>query len=301
MGMARGRGRELKKTIGTVSESRSESVSAPLGLPAMVQMLFHSVLILISAVSIVPFVWMALASFKTFADLTRNPGLPNPWTWASYREIISRANFASAFLNSGLVAAPRVVLGCLTSAAMGYVFAKYRFPGRDLLFTAFIATMMVPFAAILVPLYVTLADLGLVNNLYGLIVFGAYNTFGFFLLRQSILGIPDDLIEAARMDGAGEFWVLVRIILPLCGAPLGALAVVIFLGSWDDYMLPSILLTNPAVKTLPLVLAGLRNLYWERYELFAAGSMMTVVPVMLLYSIMQRQFTRGIALSGLKG
>ena len=260
----------------------------------------HLVLLVLVVADLLPFVWMFLGSFKTYADLARNPGWPNPWTWANYVEIFSRANFAKALLNSVFVAVPRVLFGCLTSVAMGYVFAKYHFPGRDGLFTLLISTMMVPFAVILVPLYVTLAGFRMIDNLTGLIVFGIYNTFGIFLLRQSIMGIPNELIEAARIDGAGEIWIFSRVILPLSGAPLAALAVVTFLSSWDDFLFPGVVLTDPAVKTLPLVLAGLRNLYWDRYELYAAGSMLTVAPVMILYAVMQRQFVRGIAMSGLK-
>jgi multiple sugar transport system permease protein len=259
----------------------------------------HAILIVVVVTSLLPFVWMAFASFKTYLDLANNPGWPNPWVLDNYVQIWLRGGFPQAILNSISVAAPRVIFGCLTSAAVGYVFAKYHFTGRDVLFTMIIATLMLPFAVILVPLYVTLADLGMVNNLYGLIMFGVFNTFGIFLLRQTIRGIPDELLEAARIDGAGEAWIFTRIILPLSGAPLAALAVVTFLGSWDDFLLPSIVLTDPGVKTLPLVLAGLRSLYWERYELFAAGSMLTVVPVMILYTILQKQFVRGIAMTGL--
>ncbi len=277
-----------------------KAVSASRRLPGIGQIAAHSVLILLVIADILPFVWMALGSFKTYRDLANNPGLPNPWTLANYYEIVTRANFAQAFLNSVLVATPRVFLACFTSAAVAYVFAKYRFPGRDLLFTLLLSTMMVPFVVTLVPLYVTLADLRLVNRLSALVVIAVFSTIGTFILRQSIMDIPDDLIEAARIDGAGEVWIYTRLIVPLCRAPLAALAVFTFLFSWDDYMFPSIVLTTPAVKTLPLVLAGLRSLYWQRYELYAAGSMLTVVPVMLLYAVMQRQFVRGIALTGLK-
>ena len=282
------------------ANSSSRGAPARLRLPGVGQIAAHGVLVSVAIADLLPFVWMVLGSFKTYVDLTNNPGWPAPWTWANYDEILSRTNFVQAFLNSVIVVLPRVLFGGLTSAAMGYVFAKYRFPGRDLLFTVLISTMMVPFVVILVPLYVTLADLGLVNNLYGLIIFGAYNTFGVFLLRQSILGIPNELIDAARIDGANEAWVFSRVIIPLSGAPLAALTVVIFLASWDDYMFPSVVLTDPAVKTIPLFIAGLRTLYWSRYELFATGAMLTVVPVMLLYAMLQKHFVRGITLTGLR-
>ena len=269
-------------------------------VPGLGQFLAHLFLLLVVLSNVMPFVWMALGSFKTYPDLANNPWWPNPWTWTNYAAIVSRANFLQAFLNSVLVAAPRVALSCVTSAAVGYVFAKYRFPGRDLLFTLLLSTMMVPFVVVLIPLYITLADLRLVNSLTALVVIAVFSTIGTFILRQSIRDIPDDLIEAARIDGAGELWIFSRIVLPLSTGPLAALAIFTFLFSWDDFMFPSIILTDPAVKTLPLVLAGLRSLFWQRYELAAAGSMLTVMPVMLLYAIMQRNFVRGIALTGLK-
>lgn len=268
--------------------------------PSISQVVSHTVLTVLVVVNLLPFIWMVLASCKTYADVVANPGWPRPWTWSNYQAIISRANFARAFLNSVLIATPRVLSGCFTSAAVAYVFAKYRFPGRDLLFTLLLSTMMVPFAVLLVPLYVTLNDIGLVNKLGSLIVVALFSTFGTFLLRQSMRGIPNELLEAARIDGAGEAWIFVRVIIPLSAAPLAALAIFTFLGSWDDFLFPSIMLTNPKIKTLPLVLAGLRSLFWQRYELFSAGSMLTVVPVMLLYATMQRHFVRGIALTGMR-
>ncbi len=264
------------------------------------EVLAHAILLVVVLANIMPFVWMALGSFKTYLDLTNNPGWPNPWTLANYIEIISRANFLQSFLNSFLVALPRVVLALVQSSALGYIFAKYRFPGRDALFTILLSTMMVPFVVRLIPLYVTLSGFGLVNKLSSLVVIAMYSTIGTFMLRQSIREIPDDLIDAARIDGAGEFWIYRSLIVPLSKSPLAALAVFTFLWAWDDFLFPGILLTAPQVKTLPLVLSGLRSLYWNRYELFAAGAMLTVVPVMVLYAALQGQFIRGIALSGLK-
>ncbi|MHB1296754.1 MAG: carbohydrate ABC transporter permease [Anaerolineae bacterium] len=161
--------------------------------------------------------------------------------------------------------------------------------------------MMVPFAVLLIPLYITLKDLGLLGKLTSLIAVAVFSTFGTFLLRQAIMGIPNELIEAARIDGAGEIWIFARLIIPLSRSPLAALAVFTFLGSWDDFLFPSLILQNPNAKTLPLVLAGLRSQYWDRYELYCAGSLLTVAPVMLLYAVMQQQFIRGIALTGIKG
>jgi multiple sugar transport system permease protein len=265
------------------------------------QLVAHGFLIVVTITILMPFVWLVLGSFKTYADLTSNQGLPRPWTLANYYEIFSRTNIALAILNSVIVSVGRVIFVCITSVTVGYVFAKYRFPGRELLFGILLSTLMVPFAVILVPLYVTLSELKLLNSLTGLIAVSIYSTFGIFFLRQTIRDISNDYIEAARIDGASELWILLRIILPLSKTALSALAVFTFLFSWDDFLFPSIVLTDPNIKTLPLVLAGLRALYWDRYELYAAGSMLTVVPVMVLYALMQKQFVRGITMGGVKG
>lgn len=265
------------------------------------QMAVHFVLLIMTLVTVMPFVWLVFASFKTYSDLMNNPGLPQAWVLGNYDEVINKTNFFRAIWNSIVVAGSRVLVVCVTSLAAGYVFAKYHFPGRDLLFVALLTSMMVPLATLLLPLYVTLSDLSLLNSLTGLIAVSMISTFGIFFLRQSIRTISDDYIDAARIDGAGEFWILLQVILPLSRAPLAALAVFTFLGTWDDFLFPSIVLTDQTVQTLPLVLAGLQSLYWDRYELYAAGAMMTVVPVMVLYSLMQKQFVRGITMGGIKG
>ena len=261
----------------------------------------HAILLAIVFTSVMPFVWMFFGSFKSYVELTSGESLvPLAWTVDNYRAIIFRANFPQAFWNSTLVSL--VVTGCvvLTSAAAAYVFAKYRFWGKEQLFIVILSTMMVPFADVLVPLYVTIVDIGLSNKLGGVIVPVLFSTFGIFLMRQFLEGIPSDLIDAGRIDGASEWWIFSRIIIPLSTAPMAALAVFTFLFNWDNFLWPLVVLTSPRSQTLPLVLAGLRSLYWERYDMWAAGSMLTVAPVMLLYAVAQKQFIRGITMTGLK-
>jgi multiple sugar transport system permease protein len=261
----------------------------------------HAILLAIVFTSVMPFVWMFFGSFKSYVELTSGESLvPQVWTVDNYRAILFRANFPQAFWNSTLVSL--VVTGCvvLTSAAAAYVFAKYRFWGKEQLFIVILSTMMVPFAVVLVPLYVTIADIGLSNKLGGVIVPVLFSTFGIFLMRQFLEGIPSDLIDAGRIDGASEWWIFSRIIIPLSTAPMAALAVFTFLFNWDNFLWPLVVLTSPRSQTLPLVLAGLRSLYWERYDMWAAGSMLTVAPVMLLYAVAQKQFIRGITMTGLK-
>nr|HMN28191.1 carbohydrate ABC transporter permease [Caldilineaceae bacterium] len=163
-----------------------------------------------------------------------------------------------------------------------------------------LSTLMVPFAVVMVPLYIIVANFGLVNQLTGLVVTGLFSTFGIFMLRQFMEGIPDDLLSAGRIDGASEWWIFAYIVVPLAMSPLAALAVFTFLGNWDSYLWPLVVLTSPDRQTLPLLLAGLRNMFSDRYELWATGSMLTVTPAMLLYAVAQKQFIRGVTMTGLK-
>lgn len=263
--------------------------------------LSHAVLIVATFCAIMPFVWMAFTSFKIYGD-TMSPSLiPSVFTLNNYMEIIERANFLTAFRNSALVAIPSTAAVVLTSAAAGYAFAKYDFKGKELLFTVILSTMMIPFTAIVIPLFITMKDVGLVDKLSGLVITGICSTFGIFLCRQAIESVPNDYIDAARVDGAGEFWILARIIMPLIKPTLGALAVFTFLGNWDSYMWPSILIRTPANQTLPMLLASMRSLFFERYNIWSAGSMLTVIPVMILFLFAQRYFVKGLAMAGLKG
>jgi multiple sugar transport system permease protein len=265
------------------------------------QIVTHGILIFVSLLAVVPFIWMFFASFKTFKDLVSSPGmLPKVWTLNNYIEISGRVNFPFAFLNSTIAATTVTAATLLTSAALGYVFAKYRFWGKDAIFFLLLATMMVPFAVVLVPLYLTITSLGLSNHLGGIIITGLWSSFGMFMMRQFMETIPSELIDAARIDGASEWRIFVQIILPLSGAPLAALGIFAFLANWDSYLWPLVVLNSPERQTLPLILAGLRNLWWTRYEMWSAGSMLTVIPVMIIYAVASRYFIRGIAMTGMK-
>jgi len=226
---------------------------------------------------------------------------PPAFTLDNYRVIVEKANFLGAFRNSVLVAVPTVLSVILTSSAAGYCFAKYNFRGKELLFTLFLSTMMIPFAAVVIPLFLTMRDLSMIDTLQGLITTGLCSTFGIFLMRQTIESIPNDYIDAARVDGAGEAWILFRVIMPLSKPAIATLAVLTFLGSWDSYMWPSVLIRSTENQTLPMFLSGLRSMFFERYGVWSAGSMLTVIPTMILFILFARSFVKGLALGGLKG
>src|SRR4051812_44304150 len=266
------------------------------------QGVMHVILLAMSLLALAPFVWSIFASFKPFKELVSSQDLlPHTWTLNSYNEIFNRAHFLDAAKNS-LIAASSVTLATLfTSAAVGYVFAKYRFWGKDLLFIILLSTLMVPFSVILIPLYIRIADIGLSNSLGGIIITGLWSTFGIFMMRQFMETIPFDLLDAARIDGASEWRIFFQIVLPLATAPMAVLGVFTFLGNWDSYLWPLVVLNSPEKQTIPLILAGLRSLYWTRYDMWAAGSMLTVIPVMLIYAFASKWFIRGIAMTGIKG
>lgn len=268
---------------------------------ALDQLATHLLLSAMVVLSLAPFIWMIFASFKNFKELVSSGNLlPQVWTLNNYREIVNRVNFPTAFVNSVLAASLVTTATLLTSAALGYIFAKYRFWGKEKLFLLLLSTMMVPFSVVIVPLYITITSFGLANQLGGIIVTGLWSAFGMFMLRQFMETIPFELIDAARIDGSSEWRIFGQIVLPLSGAPLAALAVFAFLGNWDSYLWPLVVLSSPEKQTLPQVLAGLRNLWLTRYEMWSAGSMLTVIPVMLVYSLASKYFIRGIAMTGLK-
>ena len=263
----------------------------------------YILLTILALLAILPFVFLVLSAFKPYKELIDPfPTLfPKQWSTATFYEIFTRRGFPLAFWNTVWVAAAITAIQALTSSATGYVFAKYRFPFKETLFKILIACMMIPFAVIMIPLYVQVSQFKLVDNLWALVVIGLWNTFSLFTMRQFIEGIPTELIEAARIDGAGEVWIYTRVIIPLAMAPLTTISVFTFLGTWDNFLFPSVLINSMDKQTLPLFLNGLRSIYWTRYDLWITGSLLTVLPVLVAYAFAQRTFVRGAQTSGLKG
>ena len=221
--------------------------------------------------------------------------------WANYSETWNIVPFGRYFLNSLLVALC-VTLGQLITCSLGgYAFSRLRFPGRDAVFLLYLATLMIPTPVLTVPIYLLLREYHLLNTYQGVILPGLVSAYGTFLLRQFFETIPRELGDAARVDGAGRFGVYLRIILPLSGPALAALATFVFLGSWNDFFWPSIVLTDPDMLTLPVGLAHLNDIYLFDYGRLMAGSMITIVPAIALYVVFQRFITRGVVMSGLKG
>jgi multiple sugar transport system permease protein len=250
-----------------------------------------------------PFVWMLLGSVKTDAELRQVPPtwLPEQASLDNYRELFERLDFATYFTNSVVVAATVTVGNLVFCSMLGYALAKLDFPGRRALFVLVLGTLMVPGMVVFVPLFVIVSNMGLTNTYPGLILPYLAGPFGVFLMRQFISGIPDELMDAARVDGAGEWRIFSRVVMPLCGPALATLAILTFLTSWNNFLWPLVVAQTEDMYTLPVALA----LYAvgqnaTRYGLLMAGSVVVVLPIIALFLLLQRYFVRGIAMTGIK-
>uniref|UniRef100_A0A7C1FEU6 Carbohydrate ABC transporter permease n=1 Tax=Caldilinea aerophila TaxID=133453 RepID=A0A7C1FEU6_9CHLR len=250
-----------------------------------------------------PALYMLSASFMTNSELfsARFQLLPSTLYWGNYVEVFARFNFMRYLSNSVFVTGVIVLLNLLFSPMVGYSLAKFDYPGKNILLLFILATVMVPFTAILIPLFLIVRGLGWVNTYQGLIIPFAMSAFGIFLMRQFIVSVPDDYIDAARIDGASEFRIYFQIVLPLIQPALITLAIIVFVASWDEFLWMLVVTTGDALRTLPIGLAKFREQYQTRFELMMAGSVIAAAPVVIMFLALQRRFLQGMAgLSGLK-
>ncbi len=277
------------------------------------RVLVHAVLILGAVVMVGPLVWMALTSFKTLADAEaffdtpRRLGavlqsmLPDPWTWENYRDVFTERPMHLYYLNSALYTLFRMLPGLFFCSLAGFVFAKMKFPGRDWLFGAIIVTMMIPFQIKMLTLYEMMVDFGWVDTYWAVVVVGLMEPFGIFLFRQTILGIPDDLLDAARIDGAGPVRAYFSVVLPLIRPTLAAYSIFLFMWSWSDFLWPLIVLNTEALKPIEVGILSFSDINNPEYVKMMAASTIAVAPIIVFFLIMQRQFIRGVTMTGLKG
>ncbi len=250
-----------------------------------------------------PFVWMILSSFKTTRELRREPSrwIPEEPTLQNYRDLFDRLDFPRYFFNSTFVAIAVTAANLLFCSMLGYALAKLEFPGKRVLFAVVLATLMVPGVVTLVPLFVLVSNFNLTNTYPGLILPYVAGAFGVFLMRQFMLGIPDDLLDAARVDGAGEYRIFLRVVLPLCGPALATLGVLTFLASWNNFLWPLVVASSEDMYTLPVALALFSIGQQEsNVALQMAGAAVVVLPVVILFFATQRYVIQGIATTGLK-
>lgn len=259
-------------------------------------------LFLLAIITLTPVVWMVSASFMVPGEASTTPihFFPAHPTLEHYRALTERLHVGRYFLNSFVIASSVTLISTLFNSMAGFAFAKYKFPGRNKIFRFLLGGMIVPAQVTMLPLFLMLKSMGLVNTYAGVILPGLASIFGIFLIRQFACSIPDSFIEAARIDGASEFKVFRSVVLPLCRPILYTLAIFTFMGTWNDFMWPLIIMTDNANYTLPVAIANLKGEHLLDLELMMAGSVVTILPVLILFLAFQRHYVRGIMIGGVK-
>jgi multiple sugar transport system permease protein len=262
----------------------------------------YAVLLTVGAVAVLPFLYMVSLSLQTEGEtLSGNIVLwPKTPQFVNYVEVFSQAPFARFILNSFVVAGTITLSHMIFDPIVGYVFAKYRFPLKETLFVAVLGTLMIPFFVRMIPLYVTMANIGWLDTYQGLITPFLMDAFGIFLCRQFIQPIPDDLMHAARIDGASEFQVYRRVILPQLRPALAVLGVFTFVFQWNEFLWPMVATSSTEMRTVPVGLTMFSVEFYSLWHLVAAGSVILFVPTAVIFLFSQRYFVRGITLTGLK-
>jgi len=252
---------------------------------------------------LLPFVWMLSSSLKLNKDVFMFPmqWIPENPRWKNYNDIWVKVPLLLFIYNTFKLAIIITTLQVLSSSFAAYAFAKLRFPGRRALFLAYIATIAVPWQAYMVPQFIMMSRLGLNNTHLAMICLQAFSAFGVFLMKQFYESVPDELREAARIDGCSEYGIWRRIMLPLSKPAISALAIITFVTTWNDFLGPQIYLTRTEVKTIQIGLRGFIGQYSSEYGLIMAASVVTLIPVLIIFLSLQRYFVQGIASTGIKG
>jgi len=263
----------------------------------------HFLLLVGLGLTLLPFIWMLSTSFKPVEQIFVYPPkwIPHPPILDHFRQLFQQVNFLVHFKNSLIVATGITFLSLFFSSMAGYAFAKFQFPKREKIFALLLATMMIPGQVTMIPVFLILRNLGLLNTYWGLILPASASVFGIFLVRQFMRSLPSELIESARIDGCSEFRIYWNIMLPQAMPALATLAIFTFMASWNDFLWPLIIMTKESMYTLPVALANLNGQYNTEWGLLMAGSVVVILPILILFLALQRYFVRGIALTGMKG
>ena len=266
-------------------------------------LLLHAALAVGAALTLFPLLWMLSASFMTSGEATTYPPhlVPHAATLAQYRQLLVRLNVGRAFFSSAVIAIVVTAGSVLFSSMAGYAFAKLRFPGRERLFGILLIGLVIPPQVGMLPLFLFMKQLHLVNTYWGVIIPSLATIFGIFLVRQFMLSIPQELLEAARIDGASEFRIYWSVVLPTARPILATLATFMFMSTWNDFMWPLIILSDQSHHTLPVAIANLVGEHVLDVELMMASSVVTVIPVLLLFVVLQRYYIAGIMSGSVKG
>jgi len=248
-----------------------------------------------------PFLWTIITSITPGATLTNSPALiPQNPSLQAYQRLFTERSFGQVILNSLILATITTVVQLATSSTAAYAFSRMPFRGQGVVFAIYLATMMIPLQVLIVPLFVELKTFGLLNTYVGAVLPTLASAFGIFLLRQAINQVPRELDEAATIDGAGHFRIFFRIILPNIRPALATLTVFAFMGSWNSFLWPLVVLRSPELQTLPIALAGLQGQYVSDWDVIMAGSVVSVIPMLALYIFAQKYVIQGVASSGIK-
>jgi multiple sugar transport system permease protein len=272
-------------------------------IQGLVKILGYAVLIGCGLLMIFPILWMVSSSLKMPDKIFSIPVqlIPHPLRLENYVEAARLAPLGRYFLNSIFVGFSITAISLFFSTLAGFGFAKYRFWGSSVLFIAVLSTLMIPFQVIMIPLFILVRNLGWLNTYAGLIIPASISGFGVFLMRQFILSIPDELLDAARIDGASEPGIFWHVILPLCKPPLTALGIFTFLDSWNNLLWPLIVVNKVEMRPIALGLTEYQTIHGTSYHYLMAAATLATIPILVLFVLLQRQFIRGVLISGLKG
>ena len=264
---------------------------------------YNTIAILLSLVAIVPFLWMLTTSLKSSGALMAIPiqWIPKHPTIENYVKLLSVSGLSRSILNSVLVTVMAVFIAITTSSMAAFAFSKIRFRGSTLIFMTFIASMMIPSQVVFIPLYLVMNELKLTNTLFAVVLPYSFKAFAVFMLRQQMMGISDTYLDASAIDGASlwtSFW---KVFMPLCKTAVVTLGIIICMDSWNDYLLPLVLLTDKKNFTLPIILNSMSGQYKNQYNLLMAGSLVSVLPLLVLYGVCNRYFKSGLQVGGIKG
>ncbi len=248
-----------------------------------------------------PFAWMLVSSFKDAREVLSPAILPSQWTFANYVEVLTRTAFPRWFMNSMIVAVLNTASVLFFCALVGYVLARMRFPGKQVIFIAILSTLMVPTEMLVIPWFVMSAQFGWIDTYWGLLFPGLIPGFGVFLMRQFFQTLPRDLFDAGRIDGVSEFGLFLRIGLPLVGPGLAALGIFAFIGNWNAFLWPLIVAQSASMRTAPVGIALFSGEAGSAWHLIMATSALAIIPVLVVFIIFQRQIIEGVVLTGVKG
>lgn len=264
---------------------------------------FHILAALISVIALVPFLWMISTSLKSSGALLAVPiqWIPEEPTLQAYVRLFSLTGILRSIVNSFIVTAGAVVFTLASSSFAAFALSKIEFRGREGVFMLFIASMMLPSQVLFIPLYLIMNNLGLVNNLFAIILPYLFQAFAVFMLRQQMMSIPDTYLDAAAIDGAGLLRSFITVFLPMCRTALVTLAIIISMNAWNDYLMPLVILTSSENYTLPIILNSLSGQFKTGYDLLMAGSLVSIVPLLVVYIVFQRYFASGLQAGGIKG